>query len=382
MKMTARVLFCAALISAVGTGASAQGITIDSNDVKAMYAVGTTTTIHFDTLTTQLNIGAKGGTSWDFSPLLTQTSMNLRSVVPSSTPYFATFFPDATHALSATDFIYKFYDKNFGDVTLKGKVSNYMRFSGSDLLDYGFQGEGDAFLNGGSTPVPAKGQWTRSPAAVYYHLPLNLGASWSTVYKERLSGSALLFGVNFPVGPDTTNHDITYTVDGYGPLKIPGGTTQEALRIRKVDSYSTKSGSGVRVGYIILAKNGASVQFNVADTSVVSGTTGVYSLQWTGATLTAVRQVSSAPVSFGLAQNYPNPFNPSTMIHFTVPERQAVTLRVYNLLGEEVATLVDQVVNAGENVVEFKATGLATGMYLYKLQAGSAMQTKRMLLVR
>ena len=70
------------------------------------------------------------------------------------------------------------------------------------------------------------------------------------------------------------------------------------------------------------------------------------------------------------------------MIRFTLPERQAVSLRVYNLLGEEVATLVDQIVSAGENVVEFKATGLPTGMYLYKLQAGSMTQTKRMMLVR
>ena len=70
------------------------------------------------------------------------------------------------------------------------------------------------------------------------------------------------------------------------------------------------------------------------------------------------------------------------MIRFALPERQAVTLRVFNLLGEEVATIVNETLGAGEHVVEFNAKGLATGMYLYKLQAGSMTQTKRMLLVR
>jgi hypothetical protein len=349
-----------------------------------MFAVGTTTTSRFDTLTTQLNIGSTGATSWDFSTLLTHTRMNLKSVVPSSTPYFTANFPTATYALADTAFVYKFYDKAFGEVVLKGVGFNYMTLSGSDFLDHGLKGAGNAYLLGGSLVAPAQGQWTRSPAAIYYRLPMRLGTSWTTTYKEILVGSAFvaLFGGTIPVGPDTTSHVITYTVDAYGPLTVPGGGAQEALRLRKVDLFTNKNGSGARVGYVILAKNGASAQFNVKDTSAISGIDSVYAIQWTGATPTAVRQVSNAPLSFGLAQNYPNPFNPSTMIHFTVPERQAVTLRVYNLLGEEVATLVDQVVNAGENVVEFKATGLATGMYLYKLQAGSSMQTRRMLLVR
>jgi hypothetical protein len=133
---------------------------------------------------------------------------------------------------------------------------------------------------------------------------------------------------------------------------------------------------------MILAKNGASVQFTVGDTNAVAGLASVSGLQWTSATPTAVHQVNEAPSVFSLAQNYPNPFNPSTMIRFALPDRQAVTLRVYNLLGEEVATIVNETLGAGEHVVEFNATGLATGMYLYKLQAGSMTQTKRMLLVR
>jgi hypothetical protein len=380
MKMTARVLFCAALLTAGAAGASAQGITIDTNDVKAMYAVGTTTSFRADTLTNQLNIGTTGATSWDYSTLLTHGRMNLRSVVPSTTPYFASNFPTATHALSDTAFTYSFVDGTFGQVTLKGAGYNYMTFTGGDLLDWGFKGTGNAYIVG--NPFPAQGQWTKSPAAVYYSLPMYLSKTWTTTFVETLSGSAVILGGNVNVGPTLTNHVITYTVDAYGSLKIPGGSTQDAIRIRKVDRFSTTTSSGVRVGYIVLARNGASVQFNVGDTNAVAGTASVSSVQWTGATPTAVRQVNNAPAQFNLAQNYPNPFNPSTMIRFALPERQTVTLRVFNLLGEEVATIVNETLGAGEHVVEFNAKGLATGMYLYKLQAGSMTQTKRMLLVR
>jgi hypothetical protein len=380
MKMTARVMLSAALLCAGAAGARAQGITIDTNDVKAMYAVATTTSFRADTLTNQLNIGTTGATSWDYSALLTHTRMNLRSVVPSTTPYFASNFPTATHALSDTAFTYSFVDATFGKVTLKGTGFNYMTFTGGNLLDWGFKGTGNAYIVG--NPFPAQGAWTKSPAAVYYSLPMYLSKTWTTTYVETLSGSAVILGGNVNVGPTLTNHTVSYTIDAYGALKIPGGSTQEALRIRKVDRFSTTTSSGVRVGYMILAKNGASVQFTVADTSAVAGTASVSSIQWTNATPTAVRQVNEAPAMFSLAQNYPNPFNPSTMIRFALPERQAVTLRVYNLLGEEVATIVNGTLAAGEHVAEFSAKGLATGMYLYKLQAGSMTQTKRMLLVR
>ena len=380
MKLIARVMLSAALLCTGAAGASAQGITIDTNDVKAMYAVGTTTSFRSDTLTTQLNIGSAGSTSWDLSGLLTHARLNLRSVVPSTTPYFASTFPSATHALSDTAFTYSFVDGNFGQVTLKGAGYNYMTFTGGELLDWGFKGTGNAYIVG--NPFPAQGAWTKSPAAVYYSLPMAMGKTWTTTFVETLAGSAVILGGTVNVGPTLTNHTITYTVDAYGPLKIPGGSTQEAIRIRKVDRFSTTTSSGVRVGYMILAKNGASVQFNVGDTSAVAGTVSVSSLQWTTATPTAVRQVNESPAVFTLAQNYPNPFNPSTTIRFSLPERQAVTLRVYNLLGEEVGMIVNETLGAGEHAVEFTAKGLATGVYLYKLQAGSMTQTRRMVLVK
>ena len=88
------------------------------------------------------------------------------------------------------------------------------------------------------------------------------------------------------------------------------------------------------------------------------------------------------PDRFALLQNYPNPFNPSTMIRYELPERAVVSLKVYTVLGGEVATLVDGVVEAGQNVVQFNAKGLASGVYFYRLTAGVYGETKMMLLTR
>ena len=92
--------------------------------------------------------------------------------------------------------------------------------------------------------------------------------------------------------------------------------------------------------------------------------------------------VNLVPNKFELAQNFPNPFNPSTVIRWQSPVSGWQTLKIYDVLGNEVATLVNEEKPAGSYHVEFNADHLASGMYLYKLQAGSFFQTKKMSLLK
>ncbi len=85
---------------------------------------------------------------------------------------------------------------------------------------------------------------------------------------------------------------------------------------------------------------------------------------------------------FSLAQNYPNPFNPTTVISFTIPKESNVKLSVFNVLGEKVATLINEVKNSGTYKINFNGSNLASGIYVYRLEAGGFTSSKKMLLIK
>lgn len=85
---------------------------------------------------------------------------------------------------------------------------------------------------------------------------------------------------------------------------------------------------------------------------------------------------------FELAQNYPNPFNPTTKISFTIPVDQQVVLKVYNSLGEEIATLINSNMSKGTHTINFDANGLSSGLYFYKLESGNKLLVRKMMLLK
>lgn len=90
----------------------------------------------------------------------------------------------------------------------------------------------------------------------------------------------------------------------------------------------------------------------------------------------------SLPETFELYQNYPNPFNPLTIIQFRIPNSEFVSLKVYDVIGNEVATLVDEYKPAGMHNVQFTMNNLTSGVYFYQLKAGSFTETKKMILIK
>ncbi len=101
-----------------------------------------------------------------------------------------------------------------------------------------------------------------------------------------------------------------------------------------------------------------------------------------GQTVTAVESKDNIPSDFVLGQNYPNPFNPTTTIKYQLREDGFVTIKVFNVLGKEIAILVNREQSAGNQEVKFDGSKLASGIYFYRMQSGSFSQTKKLIILK
>jgi len=128
------------------------------------------------------------------------------------------------------------------------------------------------------------------------------------------------------------------------------------------------------------------------DLDIIAGASNLGELYWFENQLVSnviENKDNSIPKQFHLFQNFPNPFNPSAKIKFTIPSnvilsgaKNLVLLKVYDVLGNEITTLVNEEKPAGSYEVEFNASSLASGLYFYTLQTGNFIQTKKMVLMR
>ncbi len=98
--------------------------------------------------------------------------------------------------------------------------------------------------------------------------------------------------------------------------------------------------------------------------------------------VTSIKDAANVPSRFELSQNYPNPFNPTTVINYSVPKTSFVTIKVYNILGKEVAVLVNKNEQAGNYNIEFAANKISSGVYFYTMQAGDFVETKKLVVLK
>ncbi len=171
-------------------------------------------------------------------------------------------------------------------------------------------------------------------------------------------------------------------------VQVPAGTFNNCIKIRRL--VTNLSGDTMSISNVYLAQNVG----EVLSTSIFppNGAYNFELMEYSIVTSVGEEVMPGTPVSFNLQQNYPNPFNPSTKIKFTIPSVGAyyntpVTLKVYDVLGNEIATLVNEEKPAGTYEVEFNGRGLIhqtlpSGIYFYQLRAGNFVDTKKMILLK
>ncbi len=128
--------------------------------------------------------------------------------------------------------------------------------------------------------------------------------------------------------------------------------------------------------------NRAVVAIEATDSELIAGTFGGLWRRSLSGLISSVSEESPRPIEFGLSQNYPNPFNPTTKFEMRIADFGIVSLKVYNVLGQEVATLVNEQKAPGVYSVSWNASNLSSGVYYYRMTIGSFVETKKMMLVR
>ena len=186
-----------------------------------------------------------------------------------------------------------------------------------------------------------------------------------------VTGNAVQLSVTASAGPH----------GGISPVGIVNVNYQDSLRFTIVPD------SGYRISDVQVDSDSVGPVSSYTFYTISAAHT--ISASFTIITGVADRDHSGIPSTFGLSQNYPNPFNPTTIVNYDLPNRSTVVLKIYNLLGQVVAILVDGIQNAGYKSVEWNASGAASGIYIYSLEATSETdpartftQVRKMLLVR
>ena len=241
-------------------------------------------------------------------------------------------------------------------------------------------------------PVSATSSWPLSPA---FFSNYDIYLSGSVAPAERSltfannivgtqtqvrSGSLTIDTSSYPFGgsPNSFGTEISFST----PWLYTGGHLLIEIR------HSGFTGTSRSVDAIGTAISGYGTQFSACWTGSYTGTSGtqgnfsVVRLTADSTVIVGVNEPGIVPAEYKLNQNYPNPFNPSTKISFGIPVSEFVTLKIYDVMGREVASLINESLKPGIYETQWNAGNNASNIYFYKLTAGNFIETKRMTLVK
>ena len=251
------------------------------------------------------------------------------------------------------------------------KIIRRSGFAVDTLNQWNLQGARDSYDNVISAGVPTVDAINATSGLSQAGAIFTYGTKSTLVVATVISDKTL---DDQPVSHRTLKIKLTGVFGGNtGTLTYTASSANTAFVTTSIIAPDTLVIKGITAGGPVVVK----VVGKDVDNSQISTT---FNVTVTG--LTGVDVVSEIPKEFSLSQNYPNPFNPSTTISYGLPNASNVSLKIYNILGEQVASLVNKAMPAGYHTVTFDASKLASGMYIYRIEAGSFVQVKKMMMLK
>ena len=349
------------LYTVILTSLALSQISLTSSDVLSLYAPGKSWRyMENSNLSTTFNVGTASSSaqSWTLPTITYTDTARMDNVLPSATPY-ASKFPGATHSQRAIQIS-------------GGTTSTYYQFSRmtTDSL----------FSLGDALRIQRAGADTTE-----FSFRIGLDMVLPFTY-----GKSFISRDSIPIAPGSyIIRRSTDVCDAFGTVVVPGGTFQALRKKQTIISQTFYGGiqfsADTSVQFSLLTKEGYETDITPKDKNPTGSTIPITGISYMTVITTPTGiagQGQTLPTEPFLAQNYPNPFNPATAISYQLPSVTYVTLKVYDVLGKEVATLVEGVQSAGSHMARFDGSAVRSGVYFCRLQAGSFNETKKLILVK
>jgi hypothetical protein len=346
-----RIILCILCLSLTRGPLHAQ-ITISRSQVEAVFTPGSTVRTYVDSSSQTLNIGRTGGPNvYNLSALPFYYQGRDTNFAVNQIPRLAARYPSGSNVLKL--------------IPEPGFISYFVSsFSSSQMAS-----PGDAFVV--------------SPSIEYYEhfnppgILTMFPVSYNTQFSQSVVAVETTYFNGFPISTSSTPISSNTYVDGYGTLLLPG-LTLNCLRMRSVENLPNNYKE-----FRFLTQEGAIVLISSSNTQPDTGVVAIDGITYLlGGPLSSVPGDNTLPTSFALHQNYPNPFNPSTTMRFEIPVPGIVSLKVYNVLGQEVATLVNEMKQPGAYEVTWNADNYPSGVYFYRLSGESFTETRKLIFMR
>jgi len=345
--------------------------TISSGDLLSL--TGKSYQLEQDTSSSiQVNVGEAGANRvWDFSAMVLEDPFLSTSefMAPGVTP-FAAEFPNANLAQKISsnnvDFDFEFY--------------NYLNVTSNLLYDLGSG-------NYSATEPQFNSLTFRSYDPT--PLPMQFGATWTTTWKDTTEFG----GTGGSILMDSTVN----TVDAWGTVKLASGD-YDCLRIRSdswtitqlyITGFEFPPDSVFSISYVWVSRDFYTVASagSQNDENNPNFTDAAYFTRLAGGAVNVEDDRKFIPSEYSLEQNYPNPFNPTTEIRFSIPEASRVSLKIYDVAGREVKTMIDEDFSAGVHSSKWDGRNdrnelVPSGVYFYRLTAGTFVEVKKALLLK